>query len=188
MRVGAGLLTICWVMEAVQNLFSVFPGFIEQRNILRVPDMRRRTGSVYDHGTAVAAGSGTLIFIVVILRFCRLSLTRFCILHDHLVDLAQNFRCQPLTEVYHQRGIKGQFAIVVARIAAEILQVRVLLDLERGLLVRIAILRLDDAGAQRQTQRLGYVPFTIGKQRSVPLFNLRPRDRLGLLDPSVSLF
>ena len=46
----------------------------------------------------------------------------------------------------------------------------------------------DDAGAQRQTQRLGYVPFTIGKQRSAPLFNLRPRARLGRLAPSVSLF
>ena len=74
LAVGAGLLTICWVMQDIQQLFDIFPGFIEQGNILRVPDMRRRAGSVYDHGTAVAASSGTLIFIVVFLRFCRLLL------------------------------------------------------------------------------------------------------------------
>ena len=74
LAVGAGLLPIRRVMEAVQQLFGVFSGFIEQGNILRVSDMRRRTGSVCDHGTTVAAGSGTLIFIVVLLRFCRLLL------------------------------------------------------------------------------------------------------------------
>ena len=76
-------------MQDIQQLFGVFSGFIEQGNILRVPDMRGCTGSVSNHGTTVAAGSGTLIPIVFMLGS-------------------------------HQRGIKGQFAIVVVRIAVEI--------------------------------------------------------------------
>ena len=114
LAIGAGLLAIRRVMQAVQKLFCVFPGLVEQGNILRVPDMRRGAGSVHDHGTSVAASPRTFVPIVIIFGLCRLCLTCFCVLHDHLVDLPQDFRCQPLTEVYHQRGIKGQFAIVVA--------------------------------------------------------------------------
>ena len=69
----------------------------------------------------------------------------------------------------------------------EVLQVWVLLDLQCGLLVRIAILLLNDAGSQSQAQRLGHIPFAVGKQRSVPLFNLWLGDRLGFLYNGCSL-
>ena len=38
--------------------------------------------------------------------------------------------------------------------------------------------RLNDAGAQGQPQRLGYIALAVGKQRGVPLLNLQSRDRL----------
>ena len=71
---------------------------------------------------------------------------------------------------------------------AKVLQVRVLLDLKCSLLVGIAILRLDDAGAKSQAQRLGHIALAVGKQSSVPLLDLRPGDRLGFLYPTVAFF
>ncbi len=51
-----------------------------------------------------------------------------------------------------------------------------ILNLKCSLLVGVAILRLDDAGAQRKAQRLGHIAFAVGKQRGVPFFNLQPGD------------
>ena len=76
--------------------------------------------------------------------------------------------------------------VIIAGIPEKVLQIRVLLDLKRGLLIGIAVLRLNDAGAQSQTQRLGHIPFAVGKQSGVPLLNLQPRDRLCFLYPTVS--
>lgn len=95
---------------------------------------------------------------------------------------------QALTEVHHQRWVKGQLFVIIAGIPTEVLQVRVLLDLKRGLFVRVAILRLNDAGAQSQAQRFGYVAFAVGKQGGVPLLNFQLEDYLGFLYPTVAFF
>ena len=75
---------------------------------------------------------------------------------NYYLDIAQT-----VAEIYHQRRVKGQLFVIIARIPAEILKIWVLLNLKRGFLVRIAILRLNDAGSQGQTQRLGHIAFPV---------------------------
>ena len=119
-------------------------------------------GGVHDHSAAVSASFRLAVRItIVILGFGFFDLTLLCVPHDHLIDLTQHFRRQALAEIHHQRRIKGQLFVIIARIPAEILKIWVFLDLERGFLVRIAILRLNDAGTQGQTQRLGYIAFPL---------------------------
>ena len=124
--------------------------------------------------------------IIVVLGFCIFCLTLLCVPHDHLIDLTQNFRRQPLAEIHHQGWIKGQLFVIIAGIPTEVLKIRVLLDLKCSLLVGVAILRLNDAGAQGQPQWFGYITFAVGKQSGVPLLNLQPGDRLGFLYPTVA--
>jgi len=57
-------------------------------------------------------------------------LTLLHISQDLLTDFAQNFRRQPLAEIYHQGRAKGQLFIIVIGITSEILQIRVFLDLQ----------------------------------------------------------
>ena len=88
---------------------------------------------------AVSAGSRLAVsIIIVILSFGFFDLTLLCVPHDHLIDLTQHFRRQALAEIHHQRRVKGQLFIIIARIPAEILKIWVLLNLKRGFLVRIA--------------------------------------------------
>ena len=162
--VGSRLLSARGIVKSVQKLFSVLPGLVEQGNILRITDIGRRAGGVHDHSAAVSASSRLAVrIIIVILGFGFFDLTLLCVPHDHLIDLTQHFRRQALAEIHHQRRVKGQLFIIIARIPAEILKIWVLLDLKRGFLVRIAILRLNDAGSQGQTQRLGHIPFPVGE-------------------------
>ena len=120
------------------------------------------TGALF--ATAVSASSRLAVrIIIVILGFGFFDLTLLCVPHDHLIDLTQHFRRQALAEIHHQRRVKGQLFVIIARIPAEILKIWVFLDLERGFLVRIAILRLNDAGTQGQTQRLGHIAFPVGE-------------------------
>ena len=55
LAVGAGLLSLYGIMENIQKLFGVLSGFVKKGNILRIPHVRRSTGGVHNHGTAVAA-------------------------------------------------------------------------------------------------------------------------------------
>ena len=120
------------------------------------------TGALF--ATAVSAGSRLAVrIIIVILGFGSSDLTLLCVPHDHLIDLTQHFRRQALAEIHHQRRVKGQLFVIIARIPAEILKIWVLLNLKRGFLVRIAILRLNDAGSQGQTQRLGHIAFPVSE-------------------------
>ena len=160
--VGSRLLSVRRIVKNVQKRFGVLSGLVEQGNILRITDIGRRAGGVYDHSAAVSASSrlAVRIFIVILgFGFSGLSLLR--VPYDHLIDLTQHFRRQALAEIHHQRRVKGQLFVIIARIPAEVLQVRVLLDLKRGFLVRIAILRLNDAGAQGQTQRFSHIAFPV---------------------------
>ena len=65
--VAAGLLPVRGIMENIQKLLGVLSGLIEQGNILRIPDIGRCTGGVYDHSAAVAASSRTAIRVIFIL-------------------------------------------------------------------------------------------------------------------------
>ena len=189
LAVSPGLLPICGIMENIQNLLGVFSGLVEQGNILGITDIRRCAGSVHDHGAAVSASSSMGVrVIIVILGFGLFFLTILCVPHDHLVDFAQHLRRQPLAEVHHQRWVKGQLFVIIAGIPTEVLKIRVLLDLKCSFLVGVAILRLDDAGSQRQPQRLGHIALAVGKQSGVPLLNLQPRNCLGFLYPAVAFF
>ena len=67
LAVGAGLLSLCGIMENIQKLLGVLSGLVEQGNVLGIPDIGRCAGGVYDHSTAVAASSRTLIRVIVIL-------------------------------------------------------------------------------------------------------------------------
>ena len=161
--VGARLLSVRGIVKNIQKRFGVLPGLVEQGNILRISDIGRRTGGVHDHSAAVSAGSRLAVRIIVILGFGFFDLTLLCVPHDHLIDFTQHFRRQALAKIHHQRRIKGQLFVIIARIPAEILKIWVFLNLERGFLVRIAILRLNDAGTQGQTQRLGHIAFPVGE-------------------------
>ena len=79
--------------------------------------------------TNVSAGSRLAVrIIIVILSFGFFDLTLLCVPHDHLIDLTQHFRRQALAEIHHQRRVKGQLFVIIARIPTKVLQVRVLLD------------------------------------------------------------
>ena len=129
LAVGARFLTIRGIMENIQKLLSVLSGLVEQRDVLRIADVRRCTSGVHNHGAAVAACSRTAIRVIIALGRSSFALTRLRILHDHLIDLTKDFGGQPLTEIYHQGWVKRQLFIVISGIAAEVLQIRVLLDL-----------------------------------------------------------
>ena len=89
------------------------------------------TGALF--ATAVSAGSRLAVrIIIVILGFGFFALTLLCVPHDHLIDLTQHFRRQALVEIHHQRRVKGQLFVIIARIPAEILRIWVLLNLKRG--------------------------------------------------------
>ena len=85
------------------------------------------TGALF--ATAVSASSRLAVrIIIVILGFGFFDLTLLCVPHDHLIDLTQHFRRQALAEIHHQRRVKGQLFVIIARIPTKVLQVRVLLD------------------------------------------------------------
>ena len=128
-----------------------------------------------------------ILRVIVIFWFGLFCLARFCIPHNHFVDLTKDLRCQPLAEVHHQGRIKRQLFIVIAGISTEVLQIGVLLNLQSCFFVRVTIFRLDDAGAQRKAQRFGYIPLAVGKQGGIAVFNLQPGNCLGFLDPTVAL-
>ena len=60
--------------------------------------------------------------------------------------------------MHHGGRIEGWLAVIVGRIPAEILQIRVLLDLQNSFHIGITELPLDETGTQRQLKRLGYIP------------------------------
>lgn len=177
LAIGAGLAAIRRIMQLVQQFFRVLPGLVEQRRVLRIADIGRRAGGIHNHGAAVAACRR--IVVIVMRRFLAHTV------QNHLVDLPQHLRRQALTEVHHQRRVKGWMLVVVAGVAAEILQIRVLLDHLSGFRIRKAVLRLDDAGSQRKPQRLCHVTLPVGKQGGVPLFDLQPGDSLRFFHPAV---
>jgi len=49
-------------------------------------------------------------------------------IQNHFVDLSQHLRRQAPAKIHHQGRVKGQSGVVIPRIAAEILQIRVLLN------------------------------------------------------------
>ena len=49
------LLAVGRVVEKIQQLFGVFSGFIQQGNILGIPDIGQSAGGIYYHGTAISA-------------------------------------------------------------------------------------------------------------------------------------
>ena len=121
--VAAGLLAISGIVQNIQQLLRVFPRFVEQRNILRIANIRRRAGRVNRQRSAVAAA--VIIVVVIILplrRFC-------CVTQNHFIDFAQYFRRQTLAKIHHQRRVKRQLGVIVPHIAAEVLEIRVFLDL-----------------------------------------------------------
>jgi len=67
--VSAWLAAVGRIMQLVQELFRVFPGFVEQRCVLRVANIGGCAGSVHDHGTAVAAVSMAVV-VTVLLFLC----------------------------------------------------------------------------------------------------------------------
>ena len=66
LAVGAGLLAIGRIMKNVQELFCVLSGFVEQGNILGIPNVGGRTGGVHDHGAAVTTLARIMIRVIVI--------------------------------------------------------------------------------------------------------------------------
>ena len=120
--IGSGLLFRTLLLQCVDDLLGILAGFIQKRHILRKADLKRCTGRIHDQRTAVAATVSRrrrviiVVNIFIILFLMRL-LPRFCIPNDHLIDLAQDLRRQPLAEVHHERWIKGQFLVIVSGIA-----------------------------------------------------------------------
>ena len=94
LAIGTGFPAICRIMKDIQKFFRVFTSLIQQRRILRVPNVGRRTGCIHDHGTTVAAPSGIISAIILLVRLTN------CV-KNHLIDLAQYLRRQTLAEVYH---------------------------------------------------------------------------------------
>ena len=152
LAIGTGLLAIGGAVENIQQLLSVFPGFIQKGNILWVADIGRCASGIHNDRAAVPSAIG-LVIILVIFIFCFL-----CFLDDHFIDLSQHFRRQAFPKMHHRGRIKGRFAVVIACISAEILQIRVLLDLQNSFHIGITELPLDETGTQRQLKRLGYIP------------------------------
>ncbi len=163
-------------VKRVYDLFRIFPRFIEQRGILRVFDVLRCTGGVYDH-------RATVTWLIIVRRFfhlCRLRLS-----DDHFVYLAQYLRCHPFPEIHHQRWIKRRFAVVVFSVPTEILKICPLLNLECGFSIGIAVISLNDARTQRQAQRFCHVALSIRKELGVPCLNFFPWDTPSFLYPPV---
>ena len=166
-------------MENIQQLLSIFSGFIQKGNILGIPDIGRCAGGIHDYRAAVPSTIG-LVIILVIVIFCFL-----CFLDDHFIDLSQNFRRQAFSEMHHRGRIEGQFAVVIARIPTEILQIWVLLDLQNSFHIGIPVFPLDETSTQRQLKRLGHIPGLGRKQIRVLCLNLVPWDALRFLHPAV---
>ena len=53
LAIAARLLAVSGVVENIQQFFSIFPCFIEQRDILGIPNIGRYAGGIHDHCTAV---------------------------------------------------------------------------------------------------------------------------------------
>lgn len=54
--------------------------------------------------------------------------------------------------------------------------------------VSVAVLRLNDACSQSKAQRFCHITLAVGEQSRVPLFDFRPGDGLGFLNPAVAFF
>ena len=114
LAVSAWLLPIRGIMEIIQKRLGVLSGLIEKRNILGITDIGRCTGGVHNHGAAVSACSWMIARVIIVIPgFGLFFLTLLCVLYDHLIDLTQHFRRQPLTEVHHQRWVKGQLFVII---------------------------------------------------------------------------
>ena len=89
---------------------------------------------------------------------------------------------------FHGGWVKRQMLVIIARISAEVLQIRILLNLKCRFFIRIAIFCLNDAGTQSKTQWLCNIPFSVSKQGRVPFFDIQSGNRLGLLHPAIAFF
>ena len=58
--IGTGLLAIGGAVENIQQLLSIFSGFIQKGNILGIPDMGRCAGGIHDYRVAVPSTIGLL--------------------------------------------------------------------------------------------------------------------------------
>ena len=67
--IGTGLLAIGGAVENIQQLLSIFSGFIQKGNILGIPDIGWCAGGINDYRAAVPSTIG-LVIILVIAIFC----------------------------------------------------------------------------------------------------------------------
>lgn len=140
---GKAVFSISRIMKSIRNLLDVLSSPGEQRNILGLTNIGRCVGGVHDYSAAVSASFWMVAkIIIVILGLGLFCLALLCVPHNHPMDFHQHFRCQPLTEVYHQGWIKGRLFGIIAGIPAEALRVRVLLNLKCSFFIGIVILRL----------------------------------------------
>ena len=70
----------------------------------------------------------------------------------HFVDFSDDLRCQAFAEVGHHRQIKRRLAVVKGFEAAEVLEIRILLDLKCNLCVGETVLRLNDSRTETKAQ------------------------------------
>ena len=186
--VGSGFLFRTLLLQYINDLLGILASLIQKRHILRKPDIGRCTGRIHDQCTGIASACGRIRIIIVVLLLGYFFPLLDCILYNHLVDLAQHFRRQALAEVHHERWVKGQMFIVIAGITTEVLQIRILLNLQSGFFVGITVLSLNDAGSQGQAQRLCHIALTIGEQPGIASLNIRPGYCLRLFDPAITFF
>ena len=88
------------IIEIVNYPFQMLPGFIEKREILRIPDIRRRTGRVQNQGPHIVGESSAIRHLQLILPVFRRYIRR-C--QNHFIDFHKELRRESLSKIHHSR-------------------------------------------------------------------------------------
>ena len=114
----------------------------------------------------------TVILVIVVILALFLGLIGF--ISDFMWFKEMGYTAVFFKQLVTQLTVGVPTFIVVAGITTEVLQIRILLNLQSGFFVGITVLSLNDAGAQGQTQRLCRIALTIGEQPGIASLNIRP--------------
>ena len=72
-----------------------------------------------------------------------------------------NFGNQAFAKIHHHRRIKRRLSVVKGFVAAEVLEVRILLNLYRYFGIGVTVLRLNDSRTETKAKRLRNIAFLI---------------------------
>ena len=197
LAIGPGLLGVQITggrIQQIDHLFYQLPGVVQQPDIRRIMNICRTAGRVKNQRSTVLSFFCRLCRESVLTVFLIYGIIFFGVIHagncfwrkNQIVDPLNHLRRNTLPEMCHHGCVEGRVHGVALK-SAEVLQIRVLLDISSGLFICVAFLGLDIQCPEGQTRWNGHLALTALEMFLILPVNLFPRELLAEDYPPVIL-